>query len=352
MQVTVHDGGIVIHRLTAVVLNEHHFPIVENSQLDVAFLRMANQALQRKQNGIVDSFLFVVCGNIGDATEQTTLFPLPLKDQANLDKYGFPEIDIISVETMDENGDQIDYSDVEENIGDEISKWLKEKHPTAITAFTSNGDDGIDVWWSGIEAISDEIELPFDLEIFSKTLPDSQRFKAATWLAILKKSCAYACDENWVSDNQFRINSIALSEWLHGFEAASGNGYNNFDAGEAGNAVELDDFYLGCTWGQENPKDCIAEAYEECESDVDDMKTFIISSISSGLRNECRDLFVEYFGSELGLFWALYTSIWPKFNKPVADALQDVAGLRENDFEDVAEPWMFVTDGWTDSADS
>ena len=342
----------MIHRLTAVVLNEQHFPIADNSQLDVALLRMANYALQRKQNGIADSFLFVVCGNINHTKEQSSLFPLSIKDLSNLDKYGFPQIDVVNVESTDDNGDEIDYSDVEENIGDEISKWIKEKHPSAITALASNGDEGIDVWWSGIEAISDEIEFPFDLESYSKALPGSHKHKAATWLAILKESCGHTCDGSWASDNQFRLNAIALCEWLHGFEGASGNGYNDFDAGEAGNAVDLDDFYLGCAWGQENPKDCIVEAYEEHENDVDDMKASIISNISSGMRNECKDLLVEYFGSESGLFWALYTSIWPKFNKSEADALQDVVGLRENDYEDVAEPWLFVTDGWTDSADA
>lgn len=333
-------------------MDEHHFPIVENSQLDVVLLRMANQALQRKQNGIGDSFLFLICGNINDATEQTTLFPLPIKDQTNLDRYGFPEIDIISVETMDENGDEIDYSDVKESIGDEISKWLKEKHPAAITTLASTGNDSIELWWSGIEAIPDMLELPFDINNYIKTLPATHKAMASSWLAILMEACQFENGESWVSDNQFRMQAIALCEWLHGFEGASGNGYNHFYAGGAGNAVELDDFYLGCVWGQENPKESLVDTYEEFECDVDDMKTSILSAISADMRHEIRDLLVEYFGSETGLFWALYTSIWPEFNKPVDDAIQDVVGLRENDFEDLAEPWMFVTEGWADSANA
>lgn len=342
----------MIRRLTAIVLTEQHFPIVENSKLDVAFLRMANNALQQKQNGMADSFLFVICGNISESDNQSIRFPHFIRDLACIDKYGFPEIEVVPIDTTDESGDELEHYDVQESIGTEISKWLKVKHPAAITAAGAEVIDGLDVWWSGIEAIPDEHAFPFDLEYFAKALPGSHKSKAATWLAILKELCSFENGESWILDNQFRMHAIALCEWLHGFEGASGNAYNDFDAGESGRAVEIDDFYLGCTWGQENPKACIVETYEECDSDADDMKSSVMANISAGMRSEVRDLLAEYFGSETALFWALYTSIWPNFNKPISEALENVVGLRDSDYEDVADPWLFVTDGWTDSADS
>lgn len=340
----------MIRNIYAIVLNGHQFPIADNSQLDIVLLRLANQALQRQQLGIVDSFLFVICGSID--SKQQTLFTPTIRDLANLDKYGFPVIELVSVDTTDENGDEVELDDVQECIGNEISKWLKEKYPAAITSLSSTGSDELDVWWSGIEAIPDKLELPFELEDFAKNLPGTHQARASTWLAILGEVSNFQYGEGWISDNQFRLKAIALCEWLNGFEGASGNGYNDFEAGYAGNSMELDDFYMGCIWGQENPKELIDDKFEESDCDSDDMKSSILAEISAGMRQEIRDLLTEYFGSETVLFWALYTSIWPKFDKPVAEALENIVGLRESDYEDVAEPWMFVTDGWTDSADA
>jgi len=56
---------------------------------------------------------------------------------------------------------------------------------------------------------------------------------------------------------------------LHGFEAASGNSSNEFDADEVFAALQLDDFYLGFLMGQANARESLDEILYNAE--VDDL---------------------------------------------------------------------------------
>lgn len=74
------------------VLFDPELPIQKNFKLDISLLRAANQALIRQQNGIIDYFLFVICGNSNE--QDVAKFFVP---------YNFSDVQVITVHTKDED---------------------------------------------------------------------------------------------------------------------------------------------------------------------------------------------------------------------------------------------------------
>lgn len=74
------------------VLFDPELPIQKNFNLDISLLRAANQALMRQQNGIIDYFLFVICGNSNE--QDVAKFFVP---------YNFSDVQVITVHTKDED---------------------------------------------------------------------------------------------------------------------------------------------------------------------------------------------------------------------------------------------------------
>lgn len=185
------------------------FPPVSNSEGDIALLRAANRALQRKTQGAEDAFLFVLVGdhNVTAVNEAVLAF-------------GFPNATVICLGSDDEEFGTIE-------VAGAVEKWLGMEHSGAVAAFGKDYAE-TEFWWSGVERCDYVFGLPFDDGDFADALPSAHRSKAATWLAIL----AIALDLDAVADttlNGFRRQQAAvwaatLCEWLHGFEAASGNG--------------------------------------------------------------------------------------------------------------------------------
>jgi len=328
----------MIRRILISTLFEPEIPIPKNSKLDIALLRTAHQALLRQQSGVSDALLFVLCGDhsIEDATAAIAL-------------YGFPDVTVICISTKDEDGDEIDYGDVREQIGSAISHWLDKHHPGAISNLTTGGYDCLDIWLSGVEAT--DVEWDF-VDDYATTLPDAHRKKAGTWVAILAEMLEL--EEPCLSNvNQLALYAATLCEWLHGFEAASSNSFNIFEADVVYKALKMDDFYLGFLLGQSAPTKTLYEILDNAEiDDLEGIRSYTLKQATSNERSTLRRILSKYFGSDTALLWTLHSAIWPKYNNPSADLCNDlVTPSTWEDVAEISEAWEFVTNGWTDSAD-
>lgn len=321
------------------VLIEPEFPIIKESKLDISLLRLAHQALLRQQSGVTDALLFVVCCNSNEEEVTKSIKP-----------YGFPDAQIIYIEVNDEDL-SIHYDDLQNLINTKLSTWLEKNHPAAITNLSIAAYESLDLWWSGVEVTNTEMEWDF-WEKYAETLPDAHRKKAGTWLAILSE--IFDIEEPcWLTENQFLLYAATLCEWLHGFEVASGNGYNNFEATEVYKALPLDEFYLGFLLGQSAPDEEFQEIMENNDLvDDSEVRGYIIKQATSNERSKLRDMLSSYFGSDTALLWALHNAIWPKYNEPSSDLCNDLVNPSHyDDIAEIDEAWQFVTNGWTDSAD-
>lgn len=324
----------MLRRVIVSVLIQPKFPIIKESKLDISLLRTAHQALLRQQSGVTDALLFVVCCNSSE--EEVT---------KSIKHYGFPDAQIIYEEVNDEDL-CIHYDDLQNLIDTELSVWLDKNHPAAITNLSTGGYDSLDLWWSGVEATNVETEWYF-LEEYAATLPDTHRKKAATWLAILSEimDIKEPCRS---SENQFLLYVATLCEWLHGFEVASGNGYNDFEAAEVYNALGMDGLL-----GQSSPNEEFDEMLDDNDIDNDSEEIgYILKEATSNERSKLRDMLSNYFGSDVALFWTLHNAIWPNFKEPSADLCNELVNPSSfEDMSEVSDAWEFVTTGWTDSAD-
>lgn len=319
-----------------VIFNPQSLP-QKGAPLDVSLVRAAHRALLRQQSGSTDTFLFVLCGEL--TLEEATAAIAP---------YGFPDVAVICISTKDEDGNELD-EDVREQIGSSISEWLRKQHPSAITSLDDGGYDSLDMWWTGVEAPEAEWDFLHD---YAATLPYEHRKKAGTWLDILFEilELEQPC---WSSVNQLSLYAATLCEWLHGFDKVSGNGNNGFEADEVYEALKMNDFYLGFLLGQSNRTETFDEILYNAETDdLDGIRSYTLKQAIGDVRSNLRDMLSKYFGSDTALFWSLRSAIWPQYTEPSVDLCNNLVNsctwedLAEND-----EPWQFITNGWTESAD-
>ncbi len=329
----------MLRRVIVSTLIEPEIPIISESELDVSLLRSAHQARLNEQKGMKDSLaFFVFC----QSNEQDIVTAIK--------QYAFPDIQIIINKVSESELDDYDFKNF---IDAEISTWVEKNHPAALTYLCNDEYKNLNIWWAGIEATDKDTwykELINDQ--YAHALPASHKKKAWTWLAILSEILEIK-EPSWKDENQFLLYAATLCEWLHGFEAASGNGYSDFDAIGVYHALPLDEFYLGFLLGKSAPDEELQEIMENNElGDNSEVRGYIIKQATSDERSTLRDMLSSYFGSDVALFWALHHAIWPKYNEPSADLCNEL--VNPSSFEDVSEvsdAWEFVTTGWTDSAD-
>lgn len=331
------------HVLSHVTIG-NDFPPPPNSVREIALLRAANRALLRKERGTTDAFLFVMVGCYNAE-----------KVKEAISAYGFPNISVITVDCdVSEAQLSISYDDVCAEVGDCISSWLIGEHPGAIARFSQEYQNE-EFWWTGIEHDEYVFDWPFNIEDFASELPDTHRVRAATWLNVLSNAAELDAirTESPVELGSVRAASWAatLCEWLHGFEAASGNGYSHFDADSVGRALGLPDFYLGFELARlcEDDLDTLCD---EHDADLDELRSQAMAAITDSLRNDLRAALSAFFGGDSGLFWVMYSSIWPQLAKPMVESSQEL--LQTNDYDGLAEldvPWRFVSNGWCDESD-
>lgn len=327
----------MLRRILITTLFEPEIPIPKNSTLDIALLRAAHQALLRQQQGVTESLLFVISGN------------LPLEEATGaIAAYGFPDAQILTAATSTDEGNTADYFSHREHISYLVSQWLKTNHPGAVAFLYTDEDDCLDIWWSGVEAINAEWSF---VDEYAATLPGTHRKTAGTWLEILAVmlDLEVPC---WSGVNQLSLYAATLCEWLHGFEAASGNTCNGFEADAVCEALKIDVFYLGFLLGQSNASETFDKMLYDAETDdLEGTRNYAIRQVIANERATLRTMLSKYFGSDCALLWALHSAIWPRFNESAADLCNTL--VSPDAWEDMAEingAWEFVTNGWTDSA--
>ena len=334
------------HVLVHVTLGTE-FPLAANSAGDIALLRSANHAMQRKAQGVDDAFLFVVVGR--HTLEKVT---------ESVATYGFPNANVACIEADDverrlEMGEEI----IPGEVGNAVEMWINSEHIGAVAYFSQDYPD-TEFWWSGVEHDDDVFHWPFGDGDFAKALPSSHHSKAATWLTILGHAVGLHGIQSGGPDALAGDISAAwaatLCEWLHGFEAASGNGGNNFES-EFSAALMPSEFYLGFElarlWGEGLEFIC-----DDAETDVDSLPTVALKAITADKRSELRDALSEFFGGDSALYWALYSAIWSSYaddySKPMREALElEIGSADFNDMANHDAPWRYVTEGWCDDAD-
>jgi hypothetical protein len=323
------------------------FPPAANSAADIALLRAAYCARQRKARGTEDAFLFVVVGQ--QAREAVN---------GAIAAYGFPNARIVCIEVDDveqrlEMGEEILHG----LVGQAVEDWMNLEHSGAVTVFPKEYTD-TEFWWSGVEHDDHVFDWPFDYGEFAKALPTSHRSKAATWLTILGYAvdlhATQACGPNALGRDIAAAWAATLCEWLHGFDAASGNGYNHF-ASEYSAELMPSDFYLGFELARLSGDD-LESACESADADIDDLSGVALKAITQDKRDELRAALSDFFDGDSGLYWALHSAIWPSYSDDYPRSMRDAIDreLGSGDMEDMARldaPWRYVTEGWCDEAD-
>lgn len=319
------------------------FPPLKDSPSDIALLRAANLAMQRMARGTEDAFLFVTVGrhDYGQVAEA-------------LAAYGFPKVSVVCIEADDVNR-RLEFGEetLPAEVDQAIETWLNLEHTGAIARVCEDYPAGA-FWWSGVEYDDDVFDWPFDAGDFAKELPDQQHSKAATWLTILGHAVnlheTQACGPDGLGRDIAAVWAAALCEWLHGFEAASGNSYNAFGY-ETNSNLYPSAFFLGFELARLSGNNLEAIC-EEAESDVDNLASMALKAITQDKRDELRAALSDFFGGDGVLYFALYSAIWPDFSKPMTEAMNQLLGT--DDHDDLAEldaGWRFVTEGWCDESD-
>lgn len=342
------------HVLVHVTTGKQKFPPRPDSKLDIALLRAGNRALQRKAKGVEDVFVFVFPrGSMGD-------------DEAiakAMAAYGFPNAlflmtgslhrDVALDTESDDANDQWIIEAELEDIGIAIDRWLREHHPGAV-AFSGGEYQAADFWWSGVEHCDEVFDWPFSTEAYAESLPDTHRQRAATWLSLLGHAVdlheIQSADPDALGRDQAAAWAATLCEWLHGFEAVSGNGYNHFSS-EYSRELMPSEFFLGFELARISGDD-LESLCDAHDTDVDDLNMLAMQAITAARRDELRTALSDFFGSDSALFWALHSAIWPAFGKSMSDAATDKLG--GDSYDEMAEldaPWRYVSEGWCDEAD-
>lgn len=225
-------------------------PPTKDSTRDIALLRAANLALQRQRDDIEDRFLFMVYGASDEVAVKQALCA-----------YGFPSYEVRFVAEDDElaigeHGRVTLDEGYGEAIGEDLGRWVEKHHPGSLplgNLLATDQDElaayrEIEWWWIGYESTGTALDWPFAPDQFGDLLPGPHRERGRVWLEILGQGLALeGTDLEGLPYDQFQIQvkAAALCEWLHGFEAASGNGYNHFDPASVAAALGMDDLFIG-----------------------------------------------------------------------------------------------------------
>lgn len=318
------------------------FPPKKDSKLDIALLRAANLALRRKEEGCSDVFLFILSSK-------------KCKDVESVKNYGFPNFEVIFDE-IDIETEEIDVDETTEFVSSEIERWLDVNHPGAIAYCPENEYAEIDFWWSGIEAYEDNIDWAFDVNKFADTLPYHHRAKANTWLNILAHTLEFDF-ENVFHREQATAFAATLCEWLQGFEAVSGNGYNNFCASSFSSSIGPSSFFLGYEASRLSDIDFEDFCNEHGYAEIDEFNKVALKLVTEDLRGKLSTVLSKFWGGDISLAWVLYSSIWSNFKISINDAILEfgditslMSGYPDEDEIVRTEIYQFVSEGWHDKA--
>ncbi len=332
----------MLREIIVVSLIEHTGLEIVGSKLDATLRKAASRARERREIGQHDIFAFLVLDVQRIAQIRSAIAPL-----------GFPDDQLVTLAVDSDTGDVDDFEANRENAGYVLSSWLDKEHPSAIEIAYQGSYADLDLWWSGIESIGTNSIWPFSETAFGQLLPDTHRQKGATWLAILQKAMDLWQPAGWVDENRLSVVAACLCEWLHGFEGASGNSYNDFEPDAACDALNICDLWVGLcfkeTHSDQTVDEILAEHYSE--ENLGEIKGSVLLDATEDIRSEMRAALARFFGGDGGLFYALYSAIWRGHDRSWHKRFDDLCN--NTDIEHLAEidePWQFVSYGWSDGA--
>lgn len=301
-------------------------------RLDADLLQRANAWLSRRVAGHKDDLLLVGHGFENEAALKVALAP-----------YGLEDAECRWLDSPDDSlGDEVETV---------VSPWRRTKHPGAIpVVLPTTLLPGLIYprggwWWSGLEAADDEQVAMADL--LSATLPSSFEAQSAAWAEVLIQLRGREVEDAEVSEYESVMMSLALSRWLHGFDAATENNFFGFSYEEAIQASGVSTLRLGFEAGRDHGSD-LDDAFQGEEYPDEGLLDAVLKVCLESRTGRLRDLLSEGFGGDGLLFWSLHSSIWPTLNQAVDDALDDLLALRREEYSELERPWLFVTEGWGD----
>ena len=284
-----------------------HVPPAKDSSRDIILLRAANLALRRDRDGFEDAFLFVV---YGACDEEAT--------KRALGAYSFPRLDVRFVgedKPLDcnEHGRVSLDQDFQEDIGRAVECWVEREHSGSLPlldllapqATALDGYRGLDWRWIGCEAVAPEFPWPFDVGAFKTLLPWTHTHRGASWLALLEAGGNFDAGlmgRRVYEDFRVSATATALCEWLHGFEGASGNGYNHFEPAHAAGALGLNLVLLGLDAAEVlHEKD--DDTLDEAETD-EDVTAAAVRALTERYRCKMQSA-LAVLGSDSALFFTI-----------------------------------------------
>lgn len=315
----------------------HHVSGEGKRGQEMQLLKLANAWLQRKQAGELDHLLL-----IGVNFESDEVF------RNYVVSYGLTEVDTATVTT--EEGYEDALGEDVENI---VSPWLSVKHPTAIgflgwqKLIGDNLYSEIDWWWTGMKGTDDAEELSAVLDGIDELLPSDFRAAKSTWLELLLQETGHWIFDSEEANYNVSMEALGLARWLEGFDAASGNGFYDFDYSTASQTVGIEDIRLAAEAWRDCPE-VVEDAYADENSTEDDLRVACLRACLSNRNSAIASSLSSAFQGDTALLWALHSSIWPKLNKPMGEAATELVSGEYGDFSEVMQQWQFVSEGWGD----
>lgn len=335
---------------------EGPMPPPVGSPTDIALLEAANLALRRHAAGVTDAFLFVM--NAGGDDESRV---------AAIRAYGFPDarIQIIGEavearqgELLPDCADDDPNEDTIEGVIEAIRCWLKAGHPAALPFPGGEYPLGT-TWWMGIErgdilpGTRRAFEWAFSADSFAELVPCKQRKRAETWLSVLESVGDPACEaepDSYLMQQRSGVLAAVLASWLNGFEAASGNGFYDFDPAWTVTQLAIDEFMLGHELAGVR-SDRLEVLCDEYECDLDGLPGLALRLMVEDRMPPVHGAMTDFFGGEVMLFCSLYWSIWSKVEESMSVAMSQLTG--DCSFDRLAElggAWRFAVDGYWEEA--
>jgi hypothetical protein len=307
-------------------------PFISGSVIDSALLQSATYAHERIKQGYTDSFLFLFCG-VDSETKANNVVA----------RYAFPNLTIICI-PADYEGNQLEYINDHEmyvSIHYEIDRWLSRNHSASLPYPGSDEYEILDAWWSGIEAPETDWNW---INSFSNSLPDTHKKRACTWIELLKENNSDSWS-SWSDEQNFALQTASLCEWLHGFESASENNFNCFEA--TPHNFGLDGEYVAFYAGKYDKEDDDF-IIEEADNGVH-FASQALSIVLGHKRHSIASELKKYFNGEGALLSVLWFSIWPNYRMAMQDGITEIMTM--SDIHTLSNVWIFLTDGWSDYAE-
>lgn len=310
-----------------------YFAESTEAELQSSLLQKSNAWLQRRVTGYSDDLLLIGVGFDDEAAFKVMLKP-----------YGLESADVAIIES--EGDDFGTFVEIE------ARAWINAKHRGAIpVASWSSLVPGANYpasdawWWVGVESI-DDANSTF-AAILQASCPDSFREQAQTWVDILADVGGWSNSGEEEDEHEATLQTIALAQWLTGFDAAAENSFYDFSASEAIEAADLDLLRLGFDAGRLHESELASFFDGNDHAEVGLAEACLLACLE-GRRQSTRDLLSQAFGAEGQLFWSLYRSIWPDLTEPLSESVEGLLGLKHGDMGEIDRAWRFVSDGWVD----